>query len=361
MNNDLKYWVAFCQNTKMGQKRIFKLLSYFGNLEKAWQASRVELIKAGLEENLVEEILESRKTTNPDHQIRKIKEHQLQILTYRDKNYPHLLKEIYSPPALLYIKGKILPEDEIAVSIVGTRKPTNYGKQATYEIAYNLARSGITIVSGLALGIDSIAHKAALEAGGRTIAVMACGLDKVYPQSHQNLASLIEQSGALISEFPLGMPALAYNFPQRNRIISGLSLGVLVVEAPEGSGALITSQFAIDQNREVFALPGLIYSEQSRGPNNLIKQGAKIVTHWKDILDELNLERPEELIKSRKIIPESPEEEKILKLLSKKPIHIDIIIENTELPPQVVLSSLTTMEMKGKVRHIGSSNYIINQ
>jgi len=360
MRADLKYWLAFNQNSKIGQVKISKLLAYFGDLEKAWLASEKALRKAGLEENLILEITQMTKTISPEKELEKIKKLNLEIKTYLDSDYPSLLNQIYSPPALLYIKGQLIKEDEIAVAIVGTRKPTNYGRQAAYEIAYHLANQGVTIISGLALGIDSIAHQAALEAGGRTIAVLACGLDHVYPLANKNLAEKISQQGALISEFPLGRPALAYNFPQRNRIIAGLSLGTVVIEAPQESGALITAQFALDQNREVFALPGSIYSPASQGPNNLIKMGAKLITSYKDILDELNLGRVEEFIETRKIIPENPEEEKILNLLSKEPIHIDEIIKKSNLQAQTVLSCLTLMEMKGYVKNIGAGNYILN-
>ncbi len=362
-DKDLKFWVAFSCNPKIGSVRFRKLFKYFGNMEKAWKAGLSDWKKAGLEEDLTCQILDMRDNIDPDKEMEKLEKENIEVLTFLDRKYPKLLKEIHSPPALLYIKGKFEKEDKFAVSIVGTRRATSYGKQTTYEIAYNLAKSGLTIVSGLAIGIDREAHKAALDAGGRTIAVLACGLDKatIYPPNNRKLADQLAECGAIISEYPLQTPALRHYFPARNRIISGLSLGTLVSECGERSGALITARHALEQNREVFALPGNIYSPGSTGPNNLIKMGAKPVTSFQDILDELNLNQAVEYTKVSKIIPDSKEEEILLQFLSKESIHVDNLVKKSKLDTAVVTSTLTLMEMKGKVKNLGGMEYIIGR
>ncbi|PJE57709.1 MAG: DNA-protecting protein DprA [Candidatus Portnoybacteria bacterium CG10_big_fil_rev_8_21_14_0_10_38_18] len=281
-------------------------------------------------------------------------------ITLQDKNYPAILKEIHNPPKELYIKGEIINQDKVAIGVVGTRKYTQYGKQACLDIAGKLARLGITIVSGLAKGIDTWAHQAALEQGGRTIAVLGSGLDKksFYPSSNYSLSEKICQQGAMISEYPPGTRGTQFTFPQRNRIISGLSLGVVVIEAPEESGALITAALALEQNREVFAIPGSIYEKNTQGTNQLIKMGAKLVTDVEDILDELNLSHLL-TIEKKKIKPENKEEEIILSILSAQPIHIDEIIKNSELPASTVNSVLMILELKKAVRNLGRGNYIL--
>ena len=281
-------------------------------------------------------------------------------ITLQDKNYPAILKEIHNPPKELYIKGEIINQDKVAIGVVGTRKYTQYGKQACLDIAGKLARLGITIVSGLAKGIDTWAHQAALEQGGRTIAVLGSGLDKksFYPSSNYSLSEKICQQGAMISEYPPGTRGTQFTFPQRNRIISGLSLGVVVIEAPEESGALITAALALEQNREVFAIPGSIYEKNTQGTNQLIKMGAKLVTDVEDILDELNLSHLL-TIEKKKIKPKNKEEEIILSILSAQPIHIDEIIKNSELPASTVNSVLMILELKKAVRNLGRGNYIL--
>jgi DNA processing protein len=243
--------------------------------------------------------------------------------------------------------------------VVGTRRATVYGRQVTEEIVADLARSKITIVSGLAKGIDSIAHHTALESGGRTLAVFACGLDIVYPSDNVNLARRIMQQGALISEYPLGTKPRAENFPRRNRIMSGLSLGVLVVEAGESSGALITAHLALEQNREVFAIPGSILSPTSQGTNQLIQEGAKLVRHYRDILEELNLTAVAQQIEMKELMPATDTESLLLKRLSAEPVHIDEICRTSGLPISTVSSTLTMMELKGLVKQVGSMNYAL--
>jgi len=282
-------------------------------------------------------------------------------ITIRDKEYPAILKEIHNPPKELYIKGEITSQDKTAIAVVGTRRYSQYGKQACLDIAGKLAKLGITIVSGLARGIDTFAHQAALENNGRTIAVLGSGMDKnnFSPASNYTLGEKIAENGAVISEYPEGTPGAIYTFPERNRIVSGLSLGVVVIEAPEESGALITANLALEQNREVFAVPGSIYEQNSRGTNQLIKAGAKPVTCVEDILEELNLSHLLQSTEKKKIRPENKEEEVILSILSLQPIHIDEIIKISKLPTSAVNSTLMILELKKAVRNLGKGNYIL--
>ena len=281
-------------------------------------------------------------------------------ITKQNKEYPRLLKEIFKPPAL-YVRGNFNKADDFALAVVGTRKPTYYGQQTADKIVYDLAQSGLTIISGLALGVDTIVHKTTLKAGGRTIAVLGAGVDdkSLYPQENRKLALKIEKSGAVISEYTLGTSAKPGYFPQRNRIISGLALGTLVIEAGFKSGALITAHCALDQNREVFCVPGSIFSEKSAGANNLIKLGAKLVTSAKDILEELNLTQSLKLFETKKIIADSPEEAKILKFLNHEPKHIDELLKQTKLDAAVISATLSLMEIRNKIKNIGGGNYVL--
>lgn len=361
MDKEAKYFNAFNLIPEIGPIKFKKLLAYFGSLKEAWQAKRISLKKAGLEEKLVEEILIKRKEIDPDREIEKLFKEGISIMTIKDKSYPKILKEIYDPPALLYIRGSFQKEDEFSLAVVGTRRPSSYGAQVTLDVGSKLAQAGLTIVSGLAKGIDTLAHQAALEVGGRTIAVVGSGIDKksIYPPANRQLAEKISCQGAVISEYPIGTEAFPYHFPARNRIISGLSLGVLIIEAPEKSGALLTANHGLEQNRQVFAIPGPIYAKNSFGPNNLIKMGAKLVSSVDDILEELNLVSLKKQIETRKIIPDSKEEGLILEILSDKALHIDKIVSKTKLDTATVNSTLTLMEMKGKVRNLGGMNYVI--
>ncbi len=278
-------------------------------------------------------------------------------INIEDNNYPKILKEIHDPPKTLYIRGNFHDDDKTAVGIVGTRNYTSYGKQVAENIAGDLAEAGITIISGLAKGIDTWAHKSALDRGGRTIAVLGSAVDSknLYPSCNRKLAEKITQNGAVISEYPLGTKSERWFFAQRNRIISGLSLGVLVIEAPEKSGALITATQAVEQNRDVFAIPGPIYSENSIGTNGLIKMGAKLVTCANDILEELNLPLLED--KRKKFKPENKWEENLLNILTKEPIHIDEINKQSKLEPGLVSSTLMMLELRGIVKNHGGSYY----
>lgn len=357
---DLKYWIAFSLFSKIGATRFKRLHNYFSSIEKAWNAPLKELTRAGLEQNIAEEFVNERKKINPDFELEKVNKARVNIVTVEDPTYPKLLKEIYDPPFLLYYKGNLSEEDEFSLAVVGSRKFSLYGKEATSNIVRELAQNKITIISGLALGIDALAHQATLRAKGKTIAVLGSGLDNIYPVSNLRLADEIVSSfGALISEFPLGAPPLKHHFPQRNRIISGMSLGTLIVEAGKESGALITAKCALEQNREIFAVPGNIYSETSQGTNHLIKMGAKPITQAADILDALNLTQVATFVENKKIIPETKEEEILLKFLSREPIHVDKLAELSKLNIAVINSTLTVMEMKGKVRNLGGNNYVV--
>ena len=295
----------------------------------------------------------------PDAEWERLEKAGVRILTWNDAAYPARLKEIDDAPPLLYIKGDLLPQDELSIAVVGTRRPTPYGRQVAEEMSYQLAGNLITVVSGLARGIDGIAHRAALQAGGRTLAVMACGLDMVYPPEHKKLASEIIERGALISEQPLGSQPRGDFFPRRNRILSGMSLGVLVVEGDVKSGALITANFANDQGREVFAVPGSVFSTQSRGTNLKIQRGeAKLVIKVDDILEELNLQTAPQQIEMLELSPATDTEAELLRHLSREPVHIDEVCRESGLPISTVSSLLAMMELKGLVREIGSKAYI---
>ena len=362
----IKYLIALSYFPKFGPVRLKRIKKYFSKndktLKNGFYASSSELTRAGIEQKIADEFIEARKKIEPERVIENIEKENIKIVSIEDNIYPKLLKEIYDPPLFFYYKGEFGVEDEFSIAVVGSRKCSNYGKQVVEQIVKELALNNITIVSGLALGIDALSHQATVEAKGRTIAVLGSGLDKnsIYPFSNRNLADkIIENNGVVMSEFPLGTAPLRYNFPQRNRIISGLSLGALVIEAGEKSGSLITSRFALEQNREVFAVPGNIYSPISMGPNDLIKQGAKLVTTALDIIETLDLTKINVHIENKKLIPESVEEEKILKHLTKVPMHINNLIQITELDTAKISSALTIMEMKGMVKNLGNMQYVL--
>ena len=357
--DELKYWVGFSRMPGIGRVKISQLLEHFTTLEHAWKASTGELRKAGLDSKSADTIVNMRPRISLDAEMESLKRYKVKVLTCGSATYPQRLKEIYDYPPVLYVRGNPLPEDETCLAVVGTRRATVYGRQVTEEIVSDLARNKVTIVSGLAKGIDSIAHRAALEAGGRTIAVFACGLDIVYPAENANLAREIMEHGALISEYPLGIRPKADNFPRRNRIMSGLSLGVLVVEAGESSGALITANQALEQNRDVFAVPGSILSPASRGTNHLIQEGAKLVRNHVDILEELNLAMVAQQLEMKEILPADETESLLLKQLSAEPTHIDEVCRHSRLTPALVSSTLTMMELKGMVKQVGGMNYVL--
>lgn len=358
-DNEKIYYHAFNLIPDFGPAAFHILKKSFPSLKEAWLAEIKELRQSGLNQKLLTKISQSWEKIDLEAEQEKLTKLDIKITTLDDRDYPKLLKEIYHPPALLYFKGELLKKDEFSLAVVGTRKISSYGKQITSEIVRPLVQNGLTIVSGLALGIDSEAHQAALEAGGRTIAVLGSGLDKIYPAGNRHLAGQIIEQGAILTEFPPGTEPLKHHFPIRNRIISGLSLGTLVIEAGESSGALITAKFSLDQNREVFAVPGSINHSRSIGTNNLIKRGAKLVSSYEDILEELNLNLARQYIDNQKIIAETQEEEILLKFLSREPTHIDKIIQLSKLRTNVVNACLTLMEMKGQVKNLGQGNYVL--
>jgi DNA processing protein len=356
--SDLKYWVGFNFIQGIGRARFSQLEGYFGDLERAWKASATELKAAGLDSKSVEAIIAARPTISPDAELERLERNHIRAVTWNDPDFPARLKEIYDVPPVLYVRGTITPEDEWTIAVVGTRRATIYGREVTERLTAELVRNRITIVSGLARGIDSIAHRTALESGGRTIAVFACGLDEVYPPENVKLAQSIIEHGAVVSEHPLGTRPKKEHFPLRNRIMSGLSVGVLVIEGDVNSGAMITARLALEQNREVFAVPGNILSLASRGTNRLIKEGAKLVSDVQDILEELNFTMIPRQLEMREVVPENETESLILKYLSHEPTHIDEVCRSSCLPIATVSSTLAMMELKGIVRQMGGMNYI---
>jgi DNA processing protein len=358
-SSELSYWVGFNIVPGIGRVKISQLEAFFGNLERAWGGGTAELRQAGLDSGTVKSIQTWRPRIDLNAEMEKLDRSGVHAFTYHDEGYPARLKEIFDFPPLIYIKGDLIPADAFCLAVVGTRRSTIYGKQVTQEITAELARNGITVVSGLARGIDTIAHRAALEAGGRTLSVFACGLDTIYPAENGTLAQNIINQGALISEYPLGAKPRPDNFPRRNRIMSGMSLGVLVIEADEVSGAIITAHMASEQNREVFAIPGSILSPMSRGTNRLIQEGAKLVRNCTDILEELNLTASVHQLEMKEILPASETEALLLKQIGAEPVHIDQVCQNSGLAVSTVSSTLAMMELKGMIRQISAMNYVL--
>ena len=357
--NELKYWIAFNQLTVIGPIRWQKILSYFPNLKTAWQAPIQQLIQAGLETKIAQQVSEKRQGITPDLELKKIEKLNIKIVTILDEAYPKALKQAYGCPPLLYYFGNLDLNNDYCLAVVGTRKITPYGQRVTQDLVKELAGTGITIVSGLALGVDACAHQTTLDSNGKTIAVLGSGLDQIYPSANRQLAQkIIESGGAVISEFPLGTPPYKSNFPLRNRIISGLSLGTLITEAGIKSGALITGQFALEQNREVFAVPGNIYSLTSAGPNQLIKLGAKMVIQASDILETLNIKSAASAKQIKEIIPENETEKMLLEHLNAEPLHVDKLVQCTKLNISLVNSTLSVLEMKGIIKNLGGQTYI---
>ncbi|RLE13944.1 DNA-protecting protein DprA [Candidatus Aerophobetes bacterium] len=351
--SDLESWILLSKVSSAGFSGVNRLLEEVGSpekifttpLEKLSQVSKIDKRIIDFIKNKIPKICLCK-----DYEL--IQKLGIKIITWKDPLYPRSLKSIFDPPFLLYLRGELKKEDEKAVAMVGTRRATNYGKIAARKLARELARSGITIVSGMARGIDTCAHEGALEEGGRTVAVLGCGVDVVYPPENRSLMEQIIKQGAVISEFSLGTEPLARNFPRRNRIISGLSMGVVVVEAPLKSGALITVDYALEQGREVFAVPGVITSPYSRGTNRLIKEGAKVVEDVYDILEELKIPFVQKKNKSLIDYQLSFKEKIVFDQLTSSPVHIDEIIEKSGLPVGEVADILMRLQLKGMVREI---------
>jgi DNA processing protein len=352
------YWVGLNLVKGIGAVRFRKLLDHFGDARSAWEAHPEELRASGLPEKVVENFVATRQNASLEAVWENLQAQEITLITWQDELYPARLKKIATPPPVLYTRGDVIEEDQWAIAIVGTRRVTAYGQQVAEDVASFLARNGVTVVSGMALGVDSIAHRAALDAGGRTIAVLGSGLDHIYPPENRGLAKEIVARGALISDYSLGTPPEAGNFPPRNRIISGLSIAVVIVEAGQRSGALITASFAADQGREVFAVPGKIYSPHSKGPNRLIRDGAHPLLSPEDLLEALNLTMITEHQTARVVLPEDATEAALFNVLGFEPMHVDEVGMRAGLPIEKVTATLALMELKGMVRQVGRMQYV---
>ena len=346
---------------EIGSIRLNKLLDYFGQPENILKAPAEKLIAvSGIGRQIAQQIT-SFKKEDLDKELALAKKLGLKIITPDDANYPQNLKNIYDPPIVLYVKGELKQEDKSAMAIVGSRRASFYGLNSAEKFAYELSEKGFTIVSGMARGIDTYAHKGALKANGRTIAVMGSGFSHLYPPENKKLAEEIARNGVVISEFPCNTKPLPQNFPQRNRVISGLSLGVLVVEAAKNSGALITVDFALEQGREVFALPGKVDSGNSFGTNGLIKQGAKLVSCVEDILEEFNLPeeqaRKDKVEKTDKSDATDGEEGRIYDLISSQSVHLDELLEKTNLDIPQISDILLKLQLKKLIKQLPGKQF----
>jgi len=360
-SKDIIYLVSLNHFLKFGQSSLKKLKNFFPSWREAFLSSLGNLIQAGIKESVASEFITTRVDIIPQKIAEMMAKENIKAIELENEDYSRLLSEIYNPPILLLYKGNISLLNTRSLGIVGARKNTSYGQQVSSKLCSDLVKNDFTIVSGLALGIDSIAHNITLDNNGKTIAVLGSGIDNasLYPSQNRYLANkIINNNGLIISEFTLGSLPLRYNFPMRNRIISGLSLGTLVIESAIKSGALITARTALEQNREVFAVPGNIFSLVSAGPNTLIKQGAIPVTSVDTILETLDLKRLNSYI-NNKISPETKEEEKIITHLSHEPIHVDELVRLSGLSTAELSSTLTLMEMRGAIKNFGGMKYAL--
>jgi DNA processing protein len=358
LDNPRLYWIGFNLVKGIGAVRFKALLDFFGDPAVAWHAPADALAAAGLSPKIIENLNQVRAGVNLEKVWERMQAQGITCLTWEDEHYPHHLKDIDQPPPVIYVRGELIPEDDWAVAVVGTRKNTSYGRQVTEEIASFLAQNGVTVVSGLARGIDAIAHQAALKAGGRSIAVLGSGVDYIYPPENRRLAEEMTAHGALISDYAPGTSPDGGNFPPRNRIISGLSMAVVVVEAGITSGALITATFAVEQGRDVFAVPGSILAQQSKGTNRLIRDGAQPLLEAEEILEALNLTQITEHRAARQTLPTDPTEKQIFGVLGSEPVHVDEVRLQTNLPIEQVSATLAMMELKGLVRQVGGMHYV---
>lgn len=352
------YWHLLNLAPGIGPQKFFSLLERFETVEKIWQANARELGEVlGKGSKTLAKFLDFRDKINLKAEIEKLATKQIKLLTWDDEKYPLNLRYIYSPPPVLYYKGDLGLLTKQAVAIVGSRKATVYGRKVAEKLSYDLAQNGIVVVSGMARGIDSMAHLGALKAQGATIAVLGCGLDIVYPRENIKLMTEIISKGLVLTEFPPGTPPNAANFPRRNRIISGLSMGIVVVEAAEKSGSLITADLALEQGKDVFAVPGPVGSPYSKGTNQLIKQGAKLVENAEDILEEFNISSGKSLFGEKPNL--STIEQKIVELLSWEPVEFDDLHANLNLEPEELLSQLTLLELKGLIQQTPGKKYVL--
>jgi DNA processing protein len=357
---DLPYWLAFNRVKGIGPARFALLLGAFGSAREAWEAGSAEWRAAGLDERTATALGRQRARIVPEAELERLERLRVVALSLKHPAYPALLREIAQPPPVLYVRGQLTPADDWAVAVVGTRRASAYGRHVTEQLAGQLAAQSITIVSGLARGIDTYAHSAALASGGRTIAVLGCGPDLVYPPENARLAARIVEQGAIVTEFPPGTQPEAGNFPARNRLISGMALAVLVTEAPADSGALITTRFAAEQGRDVLAVPGNITSRSSQGTNKLIQDGARLVLETADVLAELNLHLVPQQLELREALPENATEGRLLDALAAagEPVHADELCRQSGLPIAEVSATLIMLELKGLVRQLAPMTYM---
>ena len=361
---EIRAWLRLAR-LEIAPRKAYALLAHFPSPQAIFEAGESELAAVpGVNSATVQKVLCSAKSAEEteviERDVKTLESLGASIVPITADGYPHNLKQIFDPPPVLFVRGEFVESDRFAVAIVGSRRPSPYGAAMAEKVARDLAARRLTVVSGGARGIDSAAHKGALAASGRTIAVMGCGIDQVYPPENAQLFDKIAETGAVISEFPLGAGPDAWRFPARNRLISGLSLGVLVAEGAEDSGALITAQYAADQGREVFAVPGNVDNVRSRGPHRLIKDGAKLVESAEDVLEELGVavepQAKEQLAMALDDL--SPDHRKLIELLSLQPKHVDQIIDESGLQASQVIGSLTILEMKGVIRRVPGNAYV---
>ena len=401
LTDALGYWVALSRVPRLGSARLRLLESFFdGDLSAAWAAPARELRAAGVGRAVAQSIVSARETSSPDQELSRLRDAGVAAINWHDPAYPQRLKETDDAPPVLYLRGTLPAVDAPSIAVVGTRRPTDYGCRVTADLCSSLAAHGVVVVSGLALGIDACAHKSTVDAGGATVAVLGNGLDTVYPRENLRLAErIVADGGAIISEFPIGVRPEASNFPRRNRIISGMTLGTLVTEAGETSGTRWTVYHALEQNREIFCVPGSVYSESSRLTNRLIREGAKLVCNVNDILVEIGLETSErqipldlsdarassdlpaksgapaksgsngsaettqsryhDSIEYQSTPPEAPDsdEAELLQHIAREPVHIDDLVTLSGRPIAKISGLLTMLELKGLVRQVGTMHY----
>jgi DNA processing protein len=348
-----RYWIALRLVRGVGNVTYREMLTHFGSPQAVLSASFSALVDAGVHAEVARAVTSFDQWQAADAEVRNIGKAGVRLVTRSDAEYPENLTHLHDPPPFLYVRGSLLPEDRLAIAIVGSRFASAYGRGVARDLARGLAEKGITVVSGLARGIDAEAHRATLEAKGRTLAVLGSGLDIIYPSEHRSLAADISVHGAVLSEFALGSKPDAVHFPYRNRVISGLTLGTVVVEAAENSGSLITARFALEQNREVFAVPGAITAGRSKGPHKLIKEGAKLVENVEDILQEIAPAlMPTPAARTAAPPQLSLHEGLLMGLFEQEPIHIDILITRSGLTPARALEVLLELELKGLVTQL---------
>lgn len=360
-SEEWRFWLALRMVRGVGNVTYRELLTRFGSPEAVLRANSEALKEAGVHTEVARAITSFDQWRTIETELRKISQTGVRLITRLDAEYPENLTHLHDPPPFLYVRGSLLPEDRLAIAIVGSRFASAYGRGVARDLARGLTEKGVTVVSGLARGVDVEAHRATLEAKGRTIAVLGSGVDVIYPSEHRSLAADIPSHGAVISEFALGSKPDAVHFPYRNRVISGLTLGTVVVEAAENSGSLITARCALEQNREVFAVPGVITSVRSRGPHRLIKDGAKLVENVEDILQEIapGLMRTSTAPTTEPQPPLEPHEALLLRQFEHDPLHVDRLIAKSGLTPARVLEVLLGLELKGLVTQLPGTHFTV--